>query len=76
MTDRKGIGLILTAFPCLVLWLLFGGLGVVNAASPTNYDIVIVGGRVMDPETGLDKTGMNVGPDNRRCYDGADYWQG
>ena len=65
MTDRKGIGLILTAFPCLVLWLLFGGLGVVNAASPTNYDIVIVGGRVMDPETGLDKTGMNVGINGR-----------
>ncbi|NIK71454.1 amidohydrolase family protein [Paenibacillus sp. BK720] len=32
-----------------------------EAASETVYDTVIAGGRVMNPETGLDKKGWNVG---------------
>ncbi len=58
--SRKYIGVVIRVVIIAVSFLP-GGLGVVNAASPTTYDIAILGGRVMDPETGLDKTGMNVG---------------
>lgn len=63
----KTHGFIMYAIICITLSLLFGGFGapfmpvMVDAASPASYDIVILGGRVMDPETGLDKTGINVG---------------
>ncbi|MBI5236769.1 MAG: amidohydrolase family protein [Deltaproteobacteria bacterium] len=62
--SRNYIGVVIRVV-ILALSFLSCGLRVVNAASLANYDIVIIGGRVMDPETGLDKNGMNVGINGR-----------
>lgn len=46
-------------FLVLVTFLLLSSHAAFAEVAP--YDLVILGGRVIDPETGLDETGLNVG---------------
>jgi hypothetical protein len=63
---------LLSAIAMLVFF-TFSGNGIAQQASPPDYDIVILNGRVIDPETGLDAI-RNIGVRGRKIETISSEW--